>query len=284
MNECKIVEDLLPLFAEDLTNEESASFVRAHTESCEHCAKLLARCKNPEATAQEDGKSYKKALRKNKFTLICKGTLLFVIVMLVLGFALGKLSEYLLWKEGKAPVEQVVEAPVGLGKVTLVDWEGSGRRIGNARNEGTLVLIAHRHVHQDEYGTGWNGSEGEFAKEWENVQAVWAPNGEEIFFSADLLDGGTGIFVYSYEYWMDEKGSHSISKILPQGVDNGYMDVLVEGCRNHPEFPAGWETVTFSFYQWQQDSETITFVYETDNGHRGLLDFHYPTETITGLN
>lgn len=284
MNECKIVEDLLPLYAENLTSEKSAAFVREHAAVCERCGKLLSRCENPEVKAAIDVKAYKKALRKNQFDLICKATLLFVVTLAVMVFACTKLEQHLLWKDGKSPVEQVIEAPTGHGKITLVDWEGSGRRIGNARNEGTLIRIAMKHFEQDEWGYGWSGSEGEMAKTWENVQAEWAPNGEEIFFMAELLDGGTGIFVRDYQYWRDDDGSHSESKLLPEGMEHGYLDILLDECEENPGFPTGWDSVEFSFYQWQDDSQTVTFVYETDNGYRGLLDFHYPSETITDIN
>ena len=35
MNECKIVEDLLPLYAEDLISPESKEFVEEHCAGCE---------------------------------------------------------------------------------------------------------------------------------------------------------------------------------------------------------------------------------------------------------
>lgn len=284
MNECRIVEDLLPLYAEDLTNEVSSRFVRSHVESCERCNSLLQRCHEVIPAEEVDAKAYKKAMRRNQVNLFCKIALLTILALAIMILACEKLEDYLLWKDGKAPVEQVIEAPVGYGKLTLVDWEESGRRIGNARNEGTLIWIEMRHFHQDEWGYGWTGHAGESAKCWENVQAEWAPNGEEIFFRADLLDGGTGIFVHTYKFWMDEKGSHSESRLLPEKSEHGYLDALVDGCRKYSDFPMGWETIEFSFHQWQDDSETITFVYETDNGYRGLLDFHFPSETITKVN
>lgn len=284
MSSCKIVEDLLPLYAEKLTSEETAAFVREHAATCDQCGKLLARCEKPKVPAQEDAKAYKRALRKNQFNLICKSVLLFIAILGVLTFACLKLEQHLLWKNGKNPVEQVIDAPVGYGKVTLVDWEGSGRRIGNAINEGTLIWIEMRHFQQNEWGYGWTGSISEVAKPWENVQSEWAPNGEEIFFRADLLDGGIGLFVHEYKFWEDEEGSHSESRLLPQNMEHGYLDILLKGCADHQDFPTGWVTVEFSFYQWKEDSETITFVYETDNGYRGLLDFHYPTETITDVD
>lgn len=283
MTQCKIVEDLLPLYVEELTSEETTEFVREHTNTCEHCRKLLERAREP-VPAAEDGKAYKKALWKNKINMISKALLLFILVIGLLYVVCTWLTDYMAWKNGEAPVEQVLEAPTGYGKVTLVDWEGSGRRIGNARNEGTLIRIEMKHFEQDEWGYGWFGNSGEMAKEWENVQAEWAPNGEELFFSAELLDGGNGIFVRDYKYWVDEDGSHAEERLLPEKSEHGYLDILVDGCRNHPDFPTGWENIEFSFYQWQEDCETITFVYETDNGCRGLLDFHYPSETITDID
>lgn len=284
MNECKIVQDLLPLYAEDLISPETKEFVDGHCESCAACSKLKQRGLIEIPETEKDPKEYKKALRKNQINLVCKVVTLLVVVVFLLYIGCIRLDAYMQWKEGKTPVEAVYEAPVGYGKITLVNWEESGRRIGNARNEGTLIRIERKHFEQDEYGFGWSGSSGEMAKTWENVQAVWAPNGEEAFFMADLLDGGVGIFVLDYQYWMDEEGSHSVEKLLPQGLTQGYMDILQDGCRNHPDFPEGWKTVQFGFYQWNEDSETIIFVYETDNGFRGLLDFHYPSETITDVN
>ena len=38
---CKIVEDLLPLFADGLCSPESQALVEAHVEHCEHCRRLL---------------------------------------------------------------------------------------------------------------------------------------------------------------------------------------------------------------------------------------------------
>ena len=287
MNECKIVQDLLPLYAEDLVSEETKAFVDDHCESCIACSELKRRGLVELPETEKNPKEYQKALRKNQVNLICKVVTLLVVVVFLLYIGCTKLDAYIQWKEGKTPVEAVIETSTGYGnygKITLVDWEESGRRIGNARNEGTLIRIEMQHFEQDEYGYGLFGSAGEMAEPWENVQAVWAPNGEEIFFMADLLDGGIGIFVRDYKYWMDENGSHSEERLFPERMGNGYLDILLDGCRNHPDFPSGWENIEFGFYQWKEDSETIIFVYETDNGRRGVLDFHYPSEIITDVN
>lgn len=284
MNDCKIVQDLLPLYAEDLITPETKEYILIHCSGCESCQKLLRRCEDPIPPEQVDAKAYKKALRKNYINIICRAMLAFILVIGLLSVFCEKLTVYMTWKDGRSPVEQIIDAPTGLGKLTLVDWEASGRRIGNARNEGTLIYVKQEHVIKDEYGVGRESTEGGYAKPWENVQAEWAPNGEEIFFSTDLLDGGIGFFVETYEYWRDEEGSHSISRMLPEKSDSGFLDSLMSQCRENSAFPTGWETIQFTFHKWREDSETLIFIYETDNGHRGLLDFHFPTETITDID
>lgn len=284
MNVCKIVQDLLPLYAEDLVTPETKEYVIAHCSDCECCQKLLHRCEEPAPPVQIDTKVYKKALWKNYINMICKAVVLLALFTGLLSVVCDKLGTYMLWKDGQHPVEQIIDAPIGLGKVTLVDWEASGRRIGNTRNEGTLIYIKQEHVIQDEYGIGSVSSAGGYAKPWENVQAEWAPNGEEIFFAAELLDGGVGFFVETYEFWVDEEGSHSMSRLVPENSENGFWDILNSGCRENPDFPTGWHKIDFTFHGWKDDSETLVFIYETDNGYRGLLDYHFPTETITDID
>ena len=55
---CCIAKDLLPLYAEQLTGEETAAEIRAHLEQCEECAALFAEMQaqqsEPAITAPED--------------------------------------------------------------------------------------------------------------------------------------------------------------------------------------------------------------------------------------
>lgn len=285
MNECKIVEDLLPLYAEDLVSPETKAFMDAHCAGCDSCEKLMQRCMTSIPAPEEDPKSYKTALRKSQFNMICKALLLFVVVVAVMYAACTKFDAYMKWKTGKAPVEAVIEAPYGNGKVTLVDWDVSGESFGSKNTEGTLIWKKQMDVRQDEYGTGFNISEGAYAKHWENVQVFWAPNGLNFLMTADLLEGGSGIFIESYEQYYDEEGRHyGKSELLPRGYANGFVDVLTAHCKENESFPTGWETIYFMFLTWRDDSETVTFVYETDTGHRGVLDYHFPTDTITDLD
>lgn len=285
MNECKIVEDLIPLYAEDLTSEEGAVFVKNHVENCEHCRKLLERCEVTVPTPEEDVRAYKKALRKNVVNMTCRIVVVALIFMVVLYIGATKWGDYLMWWNGWAPVEQVVKAPVGNGEVTLVDWEASGWEIGGVENVGTILWMDTMDVVETEVGTLYSMSNTGDTRPWEYVQIYWAPNGIPFLATADLLEGGKGIFLHANERWYDEEGGHhSESRWLPSSQGNGLVDVLTELCRGNEDFPTGWESIEFTFHRWQDDSETITFVFETDTGIRGLIDYHYPTEAITKVN
>ena len=286
MNECKIVQDLLPLYVEDLVSPETKVFVDQHCEGCESCGKLMQRGLAEIPEPEKDPKEYKKALRKNQVNLICKAVTLLLVVVVLLYTGCTKLDEYMKWKNGYAPVEQVVKAPVGNGKVTLVDWDESGWEIGGVENVGTILWMETMDVLDlGPANTRYSLNSSGDTRPWENVQIYWAPNGIPFLATAELLEGGKGIFVHDHKSWYDEDGGHhSASGFLPSSRGNGLVDVLTALCRENKDFPTGWESVEFTFHKWQDDSETIIFVYETDNGCRGLLDFHYPSEMITDVN
>lgn len=45
--DCNIVRDMLPLYAEKLTSEESNTAIRQHLEQCEDCSKYLVNIQKP---------------------------------------------------------------------------------------------------------------------------------------------------------------------------------------------------------------------------------------------
>ena len=285
MKECKIVEDLLPLYAEELVGSETKEFIDTHCAACESCARLKARAEEVIPEQLTEPETVKKALRGNTLKMVFMGIGIFAVAIVLIYFGATKLDDYMKWKGGRAPVEQVIKAPVGNGEVTLVDWEASGWRIGGIDNVGTAIWYKQMDVREYEHGTGYSINEGAYTEPWENVQVYWSPDGMTFLVTADLLEGRNGIYVHAHKSWYDEDGGHhSVSQFLPSAAGNGFVNVLTALCKEQETIPTGWETIEFTFHQWQEDSETITFVYETDTGNRGLLDFHYPTETITKVN
>ncbi len=64
-NECSIVKDLLPLYAEDLTSAETADFVKTHLAGCESCREEYVKIKeSPQAAAEETAAPLKAVKRK----------------------------------------------------------------------------------------------------------------------------------------------------------------------------------------------------------------------------
>ena len=113
------------------------------------------------------------------------------------------------------------------------------------------------------------------------MQLYWAPNGLDYLLEVDIIGGEKGYFIVDNDYWLDERGrTKSGMDWYPAAGGPGMTENIRSLCKDEDGFPDGWKEITFTFYQWDEDSETVTFIYETDNGCRGLLDFHYPTETI----
>ena len=92
-NECSIVRDLLPLYAEGMLSEDSAAFVKEHLDTCEECRALSAG-EEPSAptdadTEQRTGeagvlRTLKKKLRKQTWCAIAITAAVVLLVTLML--------------------------------------------------------------------------------------------------------------------------------------------------------------------------------------------------------
>ena len=86
---CKVIEDLIPLYCEGLCSDETRALVDAHIKDCDACRKL---CKTtpqaalPEAeTIPDEAKVFKKVNRKmKKHRLVSYGLLILVALLLLL--------------------------------------------------------------------------------------------------------------------------------------------------------------------------------------------------------
>lgn len=69
MKECQIVEDLLPLYEEDLLQPDSKAFVDAHLKHCEKCRKLVSDMGKPLPAfeVKSDAKKLQKTIKKSNF-------------------------------------------------------------------------------------------------------------------------------------------------------------------------------------------------------------------------
>ena len=54
-NECSIVRDILPLYAEKMVSKDTAEFVKGHLENCHVCRAELEKLREPVEVQAADG-------------------------------------------------------------------------------------------------------------------------------------------------------------------------------------------------------------------------------------
>ena len=111
-NECSIVRDLLPLYAESMVSPETASFMEEHLKDCGHCRKEYERLKAPCAVPAKNDAApllmlQKKMAAKRLRTIVL--TAVFAVALLVSAFAVLDAPVYLPYTEELLAVEPVGE-------------------------------------------------------------------------------------------------------------------------------------------------------------------------------
>lgn len=116
-NECSIVQDLLPLYAEDMVRVDTAAFVQAHLEHCGACRDAYKKAKQvlPEQNAPDTAPllTLRHKLNTKKLQTIAV-TALFLIALFVSLFAVLDTPIYLPYQEKLITVEQLGDMGVCL--------------------------------------------------------------------------------------------------------------------------------------------------------------------------
>lgn len=108
-NECSIIRDLLPLYAENMVSSDTAAFIEEHLKDCETCRKEYERTKEPQPTKEiSHAVPLLKLSRKMKIRKIqtIALTAIFVTALFVSAFAVLDAPIYLPYSEGIVTVEQ----------------------------------------------------------------------------------------------------------------------------------------------------------------------------------
>lgn len=133
MNECKIVQDLLPLYAEDLVSPETKAYVDTHCKACQECENQRQRmC--ADLNQEQTSVDYKKNMRRGVFGIVVK-------TLLACFLAVGGYL-YFLWELGILD-KQVYEDPNGNYRFEVTDedagfFEG-GAIIVTAEGRGVML-------------------------------------------------------------------------------------------------------------------------------------------------
>lgn len=109
-NECNIIRDILPLYAENMVSSDTGAFVEEHLKSCEACREEYEKTREPQPTQEiSDAAPLLKLRRKMKVKKIqtIALTAVFVITLLVSAFAVLDAPIYLPYSEGLVTPEQL---------------------------------------------------------------------------------------------------------------------------------------------------------------------------------
>lgn len=267
MNECNIAKDLMPLYADDMASPDSVAYVEKHMASCPTCReswrKLREELPMKEQTlGKETATKVKKAVWKERLRITAM-VLAAILVTVVLGTAY---HYYYWWEDGAYSIVKTFAAPNGERSIALADLSTAGF----FETEGNQLRFY--------YEDGIN----RYHTDWRDVEVHWAPDSQTSFFVIENAEGETELRI------VDQKEDHgggtwNIPGLIPAEEKPDLSLALTDLCRTTPEFPTGWAQVEFAFFAWNQDCETVTLTFETDNGHTGILDYHYPTETIVSI-
>ncbi|MBN2899067.1 MAG: DUF4825 domain-containing protein [Clostridia bacterium] len=130
---CEVVQDLLPSYVDELTNEVTNQSVEKHIEHCTNCGEILKRMKEEEIsemkTQKQDIDFLKKTRQKTKLHIF--------LVALIVGFvviAVALINAFLIGKDIGNPDLVQVEAMVMNGQIMLKgNLKDSGRGIAEVK-------------------------------------------------------------------------------------------------------------------------------------------------------
>ena len=144
MMPCAMIRDLLPLYAEGLTGEETNRYIEAHLTTCAACAGELERLRTPIEQPEPRAADWKRAMQKNRSRSRRKLLLAVLAALLLgLGICLGFLyqQEFFAIRARKAAPQ---------GGYTAVMYQGSRGYASPGQEEGFRIRLKQKGDAQQE--------------------------------------------------------------------------------------------------------------------------------------
>lgn len=264
MNECKIVQDLLPLYAEDLISPETKEFVEGHCAGCEHCRKLLERSKVVLPMEKIDASNYKKALKRERNYSAMVGALFASIVIVLALIALVYVAASVPIKLEKEPI--ILESPDGIHSI-----KGEYYASPFGINRGMYVTELSRSGSSEGTQEGWI----------DILDAQWSPDGTDVFFTVEMVNGETRMEIWYHNY-SETGGRGGVFPVISKTEDRrNFNDLTAEFTKLLAEwekFPTGWSSIAFELVKWGENSESAYIRCITDNGYEAEVCFGFDFE------
>lgn len=218
--QCKIVEDLLPLYHDGVCSQESRQMVEEHLAGCENCKKLLGKMdvELVAPTAQDVNikplESINKMMKKGKRKALVTGISIALTVVLVL-FA-GMSIWWYTWEYTyyKAFVE-------GHDPYAVYCFDENGNIVGSADEDFSQYTWYDDTYRYHVEIPGFLSGAGTV-----DMDRLDCPEGEQISVSISRLNGTKYVFCVSFtgdrHYWVDENGYHHWPNFMVDSEMNQY--------------------------------------------------------------
>jgi len=256
MNECKIVQDLLPLYAEDLTSTETREFVDIHCASCSECRGQRDRmCAS--LSQEETAVDYKKNMRWSVIGIVAK-TLLACFV------AVGAYL-YFLWELGILD-KQVYEDPNGNYRFEVTD-EDAGFFKGGA------IIVTHEGRSVNLVGD----------QSYQNFEVWYHPDGKG-YFACISYDDHQDTWLCLSEY--DEELGMETNRYFPEGEisERDFLAILRASEEGQKYLT---EDAIITFDRWSEAGQFrgryLYFNYEIPGGWFGEIVFDVVHQQVADI-
>ena len=287
MTDCKLVEDLMPLYADDLTSPETNEWIETHLAECPECRAMWNRCAEPlPQTVTVDENAVRKSMKKDALRMTLAGMKWFLIVSIIPVLLLGGFLVYVMWSFGQfAAVEYTTSAysEVFGGEmiIQVLDRDKAGPQRGG---EGSILRIRQEYSFMHPDTDDWETC-------WEDVRIDIAPNGTEMLVTGTMPDGTVDYFIIAYHCDLGEMGGSIKTRLYPKQPDkvrygnyqDGLTGILTQYCRENPDMDQDWTEIEFTFHCWSEDSMAVEFFYVTDTGLIGTVTYSMEGQESTGL-
>lgn len=260
MNECNIVSDLMPLYADEVANPDSVEYITRHIAWCPECAEVWKRLSTalPEVDPREEARNYRKAFRRGKRKMFLKSLALCLIALAIAAFFIY----YQLYVYGVYPVTMSYPSPDGSIVLEVVEKEDAPIFYTDA---GLMVRFNLR----DEEGN--MEALNRHPTKWKTLTAHWATDSHHVVLDVVTNEGEHALFITDASL-----ERHMGGLIEIPGITEDLMPLFAAALRLE-------KPIEFSFEHWQTDGVTATFRYKIDSGITGTIDYHYPTGTVRNI-
>ena len=179
--DCKIVQDLLPIYIENLTNEETNNFIEEHLRNCSECKTVLENMKKeiPVSTTQKDNREVKYMKKYSKKLKTLKYALLIIIILYVI--LVGRRTFIMASLSKKAVENQMNDNYY----VRLYSYQGDTLTITESYNKGEDYLTTHTRV-----VNGNNIQKISYYKKCEEQLFITESDGKKHILNSETMAGG----------------------------------------------------------------------------------------------